>query len=158
MKVHFVVNAAIWRNDRILLEKKPNGYWKLPGGHLEKDETPEEALIREIKEELGCTIKFIDYPQLFSEPEYNAFGSHNPICTFSHTVDSDNHLKKKHLNFGFIYLVRPTSTIKPLEGQEIIWIAQSEVNTCEISRGIKSMILRGFQFKEQVSQNRINNK
>lgn len=33
----------------------PN-YWEFPGGKIENDETPEEALAREIQEEFNCTI------------------------------------------------------------------------------------------------------
>ncbi len=32
------------------------GYWEFPGGKLEADETPEKALIREIKEEINIKV------------------------------------------------------------------------------------------------------
>ena len=43
--------------DKILLVKNHNGNFGIPGGHLEVDEKPESAMIREIKEELGIDYK-----------------------------------------------------------------------------------------------------
>lgn len=42
---------------KILLVKNFNGNLGIPGGHLEADEKPESAIIREIKEELGIDYK-----------------------------------------------------------------------------------------------------
>lgn len=43
----------------ILLLKNKNGYWDLPGGHLEFGETPQECLLREIKEEIGLRAEVL---------------------------------------------------------------------------------------------------
>ena len=54
-----VVAAALVDADgRVLLQQRPPGkamagLWEFPGGKVEKDETPEAALIRELEEELG---------------------------------------------------------------------------------------------------------
>lgn len=32
------------------------GYWELPGGKIETDETPEQAAVREVQEEVGCDV------------------------------------------------------------------------------------------------------
>lgn len=54
------VRAIIVKDNKIILTKrvKPNEtYWVFPGGGIEQGETKEQALIREIKEELGLDIK-----------------------------------------------------------------------------------------------------
>jgi len=50
--------ALVDTDSRILLAQRPEGksfagYWEFPGGKIETGETPEAALIREIREELG---------------------------------------------------------------------------------------------------------
>lgn len=57
-----VVAAAIKKNGRYLLGKRPEGkllagLWEFPGGKIEPGETPQIALMRELKEELDVQIK-----------------------------------------------------------------------------------------------------
>lgn len=57
-----VVAGALVRNGRLLLTRRPDGdplagQWELPGGKVEEDETPGDALVREWSEELGVRVE-----------------------------------------------------------------------------------------------------
>lgn len=59
-----VVAGALARDGRLLLTRRPEGdplagFWELPGGKVEADETPEAALAREWSEELGVEAEAI---------------------------------------------------------------------------------------------------
>ena len=75
MKRIEVVAAIIRKGDRIFATQRGYGdwkdWWELPGGKIEPGESPEDALVREIREELDTVIsidKYLttiewDYPQ-----------------------------------------------------------------------------------------------
>jgi 8-oxo-dGTP diphosphatase len=59
--VQQVVGAAIVREGRVLAARRTRpaaaaGRWEFPGGKVEAGESPEEALVREVTEELGVLI------------------------------------------------------------------------------------------------------
>ncbi len=62
MKTLLVVAAALVNEDNeVLLAQRPKGKrlagkWEFPGGKVEKNESPEEALKRELSEELGINV------------------------------------------------------------------------------------------------------
>jgi 8-oxo-dGTP diphosphatase len=75
MKQIEVVAAIIRKGDKIFATQRGYGnfkdWWEFPGGKMETGETPEEGLMREIREELSaeisvdeflCTVEY-DYPQ-----------------------------------------------------------------------------------------------
>ena len=83
MKILLVVAAAIInQHGEILLAQRPQGKqlagsWEFPGGKLEAGESPEAALIRELKEELGITAQPQDLePFWFLSHPYPQFAFH----------------------------------------------------------------------------------
>ena len=60
-----VAAAVIRRDDTIFATQRGYGtykdWWEFPGGKIEEGETPQQALIREIKEELDAEISIDDY-------------------------------------------------------------------------------------------------
>lgn len=80
MKTILVVAAALVDSDgRVLIAQRPEGkqlagLWEFPGGKVEPGETPEIALIRELEEELGITVKQACLaPFVFASHTYESF-------------------------------------------------------------------------------------
>jgi len=57
-----VTAAVVFDGDKVLITRRPEdkshaGFWEFPGGKVDPGESPEEALHREIREELGAEIQ-----------------------------------------------------------------------------------------------------
>jgi A/G-specific adenine glycosylase len=87
---HYTVTAAVIRRGRkVLLARRPSrgllgGMWEFPGGKVEKDETLEDCLRREIREELNANIQ-VDEPFGVYKHAYTHFRItlHAFICKLS---------------------------------------------------------------------------
>lgn len=80
MRLLLVVAAALVDADnRVLLAQRPKGkqlegLWEFPGGKIDAGERPEDALIRELKEELGISVKAACLaPLTFASHAYDDF-------------------------------------------------------------------------------------
>ncbi len=59
------------------------GSWAIPGGHVENNETVENATIREIKEETGLDVKIKNLVGVYSDPKRNPDNIHRIAIAFS---------------------------------------------------------------------------
>lgn len=70
-KIDFTVEVFIVYKNRVLLRKHDKyKMWLSIGGHIELDEDPNQAALREAKEEVGLNIKLYGRPLDFNEKEY----------------------------------------------------------------------------------------
>ena len=106
MRVVLVVAAALIDADgRVLIAQRPagkrlEGLWEFPGGKVDPGEAPEDALIRELKEELGVTVKA---PCLA------------PLTFASHAYEDF------HLLMPLYVCRRWEGLVQPLDGQRLKW-------------------------------------
>ena len=99
MKVVQVVAAAIEQGGKVLATQRGygefEGGWEFPGGKVEPGETSEEALVREIREELDATIA-ID--RLLANVEYDYATFHLSMRVYvCHHIDNRLELRE-HLS------------------------------------------------------------
>ena len=94
MKTINVVAAIIEQDGKILGTQRGYGDlaggWEFPGGKIEEGETPEEAIVREIKEELDTAIT-VDRLIVTVDHDYETFHLHMH-CFLVHLVDGKPHL------------------------------------------------------------------
>ena len=104
--------ALIDRDGRVLLAQRPEGksmagLWEFPGGKVEKDETPEAALVRELHEELGIeTWDSCLAPLTFASHKYEDF----------------------HLLMPLYACWKWSGIVQPKEGQTLKWVAARDLS------------------------------
>ena len=103
--------ALVDKDSRILIAKRPSGksmagLWEFPGGKVEFGETPEQALVRELSEELDIkTWNSCLAPLTFASHSYEEF----------------------HLLMPLFICRKWEGTIKPKEKQDLKWVYSKDL-------------------------------
>lgn len=97
MKTVRVVAAIIIENDKVFATQRGYGEfkdgWEFPGGKIEPGETPEEAIVREIREELDTEVEVIE---LLDTVEYDYPNFHLSMGCFICKIKSGDLVLKEH--------------------------------------------------------------
>ena len=121
-----VVAAALTNQvGEILLQKRPDGrsmagLWEFPGGKVEKDESPEIALVRELDEELGIRVDPTDL---------------RPFAFASEALGD------RHLLLLLYICERWEGEPQPLDTPEIRWVAPAAMQALPMPPADKPLVV-----------------
>lgn len=133
------IAAIILENDKhefllALRDNKPDipfpNHWDLIGGHVEEGETPEEALVREVKEELDIDIT-----------EYSFFRKYECLA-------GDAFENTKYIYTGKINI--PIEEITLLEGECPRYFSREEIPGVKFANIMKSIVLDYINYSDSL--------
>jgi 8-oxo-dGTP diphosphatase len=124
------IAAIILENDKgefllALRDNKPGipfpNHWDLIGGHVEEGETPEQALVREYKEELGLDLKEYSFYKIYE-------------CLSGDAYDNTKYIYSGKINVAL-------EEITLLEGERPEYFSRKEIPDVKFANIIKSIVL-----------------
>ena len=119
---HFTSTGYIVSKGRVLLHWHPKVKAFLPpGGHVEINEDPVQAVLREVKEETGLLVEIIN-SELPIKSSYPAQISPPITIMIEDITDADGSI---HQHIDFIYFCRPITDVILDEGW--IWVTERQI-------------------------------
>ena len=140
--IDFTADVFIVHDHRVLLIfHKKHKMWLAVGGHIELNEDPEEAALREVKEECGLDVELLgEKPQIMSPGTKFLI---TPAFLDIHDVTPTH----KHIAFRY-FATSKTSQFSNVEHDDIRWFSQEDLDNPEF--GIKPDIQ--FYAKEALNK------
>ena len=138
MRKHFTATAFVVRGDATLLHwHKRLARWLPPGGHIEQDEEPAEAALREVREETGlvCEVVATSPSHGFAQPQqlpapYTILLEEIPDSNPSAAADAALRTgEPAHMHIDLIYFVRPVDGADhgTVDDPTLRWVTETEL-------------------------------
>lgn len=156
MHRHFTATAIVMneeRNRALLLWHKRLQRWMPPGGHMDPDETPDEAALREAKEETGLDMRIIGEEQedFYRNTGYEGRILKKPFAFFLERIPPcPERGEPEHEHIDFIFRAHPVDAQRDLilcaeEHDHIRWFTREEIEELdtsdEIYANVKNLLL-----------------
>ena len=130
MRRHFTVTGFLSHEGRTALHWHRLQTWLPPGGHIEADEDPIQAVLREVLEETGVRCEVLNAEDRFPHAEPPQLPPPATIGIYD-LPDGDGGLREAHQHIDSIYFTRPVAgesvELPGGDGYEWRWVSEAEL-------------------------------
>lgn len=149
MKTDLVVAGFIMHKNKVLLiHHKKLDLWLPVGGHIEENETPDQALLREIKEEVGIDVNILNKSNFHQEGNVK-YNLATPFYVNVHSVGDHDHC----CLFYVCKAINPEQLkIDKNELKNFDWFSKEDLNKEHIPIDVKSQCLKAFEFFNELKR------
>jgi len=137
---HFTATGIVLHQDSVLLvEHAKLKWWMPPGGHIDPDEDPVQAVLREVREETGLECEILS-PATFAHDAVQVLPA--PFTILVEDVPEDGTMVQ---HIDCIYVLRPASDPSALSAQEgevtaLRWVPVGEVADLPVPPELPALI------------------
>ena len=130
----FAVTAFIVHDGKVLLVNHPRyGKWLPPGGHVELDEDPVEALLREVAEETGLEVELLGKRPIVESPETKFLVA--PDYVDVHEAN----LPHKHIGLTYFMVAKSDQYKLSSEHTGMRWFTEADIDDpqCNLTGAVR---------------------
>jgi len=122
----------------LLMKHRKLGIWLPPGGHVEPNEFPTEAAIREAREETGIQVKLMKNGEVSFSSEI-ATVIESP---FAVALEHVPYKTGEHIHFDLMYLATPTGgeVAASDESEDVRWFTLKEFEGIETFPNVRAVV------------------
>ncbi len=145
MKTDLVVTGYIIHANKVLLvHHRKLDLWLAVGGHIDENETPDQALLREIKEEVGIDAEILSVSDLPREGNVK-YNLATPFYVNVHSVGDHDHCSL----FYVCKAINPKQLKINNELKNFKWFTKNDLNKDQIPANVKNEALKAFEIYNQ---------
>lgn len=145
---HFTATTFIVYENKVLLHlHKKLGFWLPVGGHIDRDELPEIAALREIKEESGLDVK------LYNPDKQIKMGDTKQLSRPMHIILENINQFHQHIDFIY-YATSKSDELNPENGEtlNLKWFSVKEIKTLKNSpKNVKVLALEAIKIFKNIN-------